>query len=83
MEKDGKEKQERKRQETENRQNRFFFETTKETSPEARPEIMYEKAYRNCRPVPDLYCIHSESKLEECRSVPKPDPDPQNGSKTG
>ena len=30
---------------------------------------MYDKAYRNCQPVPDLYCIHSESKLEEIRNV--------------
>ena len=30
---------------------------------------MYDKAHRNCRPVPDLYCIHSESKLEGIPNV--------------
>ena len=48
-------------------------ESPKETSPAARQEIMYDKAYRNCRPVPDLYCIHSETKLAECLTEMKPD----------
>ena len=44
-------------------------ENTKETPPAACRGFMYEKAYRNCRPVPDLYCIHSESKLKEIHNV--------------
>ena len=44
-------------------------ENAKETHPAARREFMYDKAYRNCRPVPDLYCIHSESKLEGIPNV--------------
>ena len=44
-------------------------ENAKDTSLAARREFMYDKAYRNCRPVPDLYCIHSESKLEEIHNV--------------
>ena len=48
-------------------------ESEKETSPKVRPVIDYDKMYQNCRPVPDLYCIHSESKLAECPYIPKMD----------
>ena len=47
--------------------------STKESSSKVHRKIDYDKAYRNCREVPDLYCIHAKEMLEECQYIPKKD----------
>lgn len=46
-------------------------ENTKENFTTTRKKIVYDKAYRNCGHELALYCIHSESKLEEILNIAK------------
>ena len=46
-------------------------ENTKENSTTSRQKEKYDKAYRNCASKLALYCIHSESKLEEILNITK------------
>ena len=47
------------------------LESTKEITTTSRQKNKYDKAYRNCGSELALYCIHSESKLEESLSIAK------------
>ena len=46
-------------------------ENTKENFTTTRKKIVYDKACRNCGSELALYCIHSESKLEEILNITK------------
>ena len=47
------------------------LESTKENTTTSRQKNKYDKAYRNCGHELALYCIHSESKLEEILNITK------------
>ena len=47
------------------------LESTKEITTTSRQKNKYDKAYRNCGHELALYCIHSESKLEEILNITK------------
>ena len=47
------------------------LESTKEITTTSRQKNKYDKAYRNCGPELALFCIHSESKLEEILNITK------------
>ena len=47
------------------------LESTKEITTTSRQKNKYDKAYRNCGPELALFCIHSESKLEEILNIAK------------